>query len=67
MRELKRYLLKPLVLIGGLNWGLIGLFNFNLVTYLFGIGTTFTHIVYSVIGIAALIMIIMMFIPHDYR
>lgn len=46
-----------ITLIGGLNWGLIGLFNFNLVTFLFGIDTILTRIVYILVGIGALITI----------
>lgn len=46
-----------LTLIGGLNWGLIGLLNFNLVTFLFGIDTMLTRIVYILVGIGALITI----------
>jgi uncharacterized membrane protein YuzA (DUF378 family) len=44
-------------IIGALNWGLIGLFNFNLVEALFGVNTTLTKIVYSVVGICGLINI----------
>ena len=44
-------------IIGALNWGLIGLFNFNLVEALFGVTTTLTKIVYSVVGICGLINI----------
>lgn len=43
-----------LVVIGAINWGLIGFFNFNLVDTLFGIGSTFSRIVYALIGIAGL-------------
>ena len=45
-----------LVLIGALNWGLIGLFNFNLVTFLFGDMTLLSRIVYSLVGISAIIV-----------
>ncbi len=58
MHELKKYLLKPLTLIGALNWGLIGLFNFDIVAWIFGGGTVATRVVYSIIGIAALLCII---------
>lgn len=40
-----------LVAVGALNWGLIGFFNFNLVTYLFGT-RLLTTIVYDLVGIA---------------
>lgn len=43
-----------LVIIGGINWGLVGLLNFNLVDFLFGMGTIFTKIIYILVGIAAL-------------
>ncbi|MEG0641150.1 MAG: DUF378 domain-containing protein [Clostridium sp.] len=46
-----------LTIIGGLNWGLIGLFNFNLVTFIFGIDTIWTRIVYILVGLGALIVI----------
>jgi len=37
-----------------LNWGLIGLFNFNLVDFLFGEGSILAKIVYILVGIASL-------------
>ena len=43
-----------LLVVGGLNWGLIGLFNFNLVSFLFGDMTTLSRIVYVVVGLSAL-------------
>ena len=44
-------------IIGCLNWGLVGLFNFNLVEYLFGDGTLLTRIVYVLVLISGLIEI----------
>lgn len=43
-----------LVIIGALNWGLIGFFRFDLVVALFGDMSTFTRIVYALIGISGL-------------
>ncbi|MBC2579533.1 DUF378 domain-containing protein [Clostridium sp. DJ247] len=43
-----------LVVIGAINWGLIGFFNFNLVDSLFGTMSTFSRIVYALVGIAGL-------------
>ena len=40
--------------IGGLNWGLVGLFNYNLVDALFGNATWITRLVYSLVGLAAI-------------
>ncbi len=64
MRELTRYILKPLTFIGALNWGLIGLFGFDLVAFLFGPATVASRIVYCIIGIAALIWLIWAFIDR---
>ncbi len=43
-----------LLVIGGLNWGLVGAANFNLVTALFGDGTMMSRIIYSLVGLSAL-------------
>ena len=43
--------------IGALNWGLIGFFNFNLVEYLLGDGALITRIVYVLVMVAGLIQI----------
>ena len=42
-----------LILIGGLNWGLVGAFNYNLITSLLGDGTV-TKVVYGLVGVCAL-------------
>ncbi len=44
-------------IIGAINWGLIGFFDFNLVTAIFGDMTTFARIIYAIIGIAGIINI----------
>ena len=46
-----------LTIIGGLNWGLIGIFNFNLVDFLFGAGSLLSRIVYVLVGVGALLLI----------
>ncbi len=43
-----------LVIIGAVNWGLIGLFNFDLVAILFGNMTMVTRIIYIIIGVCGL-------------
>jgi len=45
-----------LVVVGGINWGLIGFFNFNLVSAIFGAGTL-TRIIYALVGLSTLKMI----------
>lgn len=42
-----------LVIIGGLNWGLVGLFQFDLVATLFGAGSMLSRIVYILVGASA--------------
>lgn len=44
-----------LVLTGALNWGLVGLFNFDLVAYLFGDMTLLTRFIYAVVGASAVV------------
>lgn len=50
-----------LTIIGAINWGLVGLFDFNLVSTLFGIKTIFTSVIYMLVGIAGLINIGLLF------
>lgn len=48
-------------IIGAINWGLIGLLDFNLVSYLFGEGTIISRIIYSLVGITGIINIGILF------
>ena len=51
-----------LAIIGGLNWGLVGIFRFDLVAYLFGgQAATISRVIYTVVGIAALWCISLLF------
>ncbi|HSQ98014.1 MAG TPA: DUF378 domain-containing protein [Rickettsiales bacterium] len=43
-----------LLIIGGLNWGLVGLFNFDLVATLFGAKSLLSKIVYILVGVSAI-------------
>jgi uncharacterized membrane protein YuzA (DUF378 family) len=42
-----------LVIVGALNWGLVGAFNFNLVSTLFGDMSSISRIVYVLVGLSA--------------
>ena len=42
-----------LVIIGGINWGLIGLFNYNLVDSIFGTMSLISRVIYTLVGVAA--------------
>lgn len=46
-----------LAIIGALNWGLVGLFNFNLVESILGSATALTRIVYVLVGVAAVYLL----------
>ena len=43
--------------IGCINWGLVGIFNFNLVEFLFGNSTLITRLVYVIVAIAGIIQL----------
>lgn len=42
-----------LLIVGGLNWGLVGILNFDLVAFIFGSGSLLARIVYTLVGVAA--------------
>lgn len=54
-----------LVIIGAINWGLIGLFNFNLVDSIFGAMSVLSRIIYTLVGISGLWSIRLLFVDYD--
>ena len=46
-----------LTIIGGINWGLVGFFNWNLVDAIFGIASVTSRVIYAIVGLAALYLI----------
>ncbi len=48
------YIAMVLLIVGGLNWAMVGLFNVDLVATLFGPGTTASRVVYILVGAAAM-------------
>lgn len=55
-----------LTVIGGINWGLIGIFQFDLVAWLFGgQGAVLSRIIYTLVGIAAVWCISLLFRDND--
>jgi uncharacterized protein len=48
------YIAMALLIIGGLNWAMVGLFNVDMVASLFGQGSSLTRLVYLLVGVAAL-------------
>ena len=43
--------------IGALNWGLVGVFQYNLVDQLFGTMTTLSRVVYGLVGLSGLVLL----------
>ncbi len=50
-----------LMIVGALNWLLVGLFNFNLVTAIFGAGSVMSVILYILVGLGGIWGIVMLF------
>jgi uncharacterized protein len=57
MRKFLDFIATLLVIIGGLNWGLVGLFNFNLVTFLTSKMPMIERLIYIIVGLCAIYMI----------
>ncbi len=56
-----------LVIVGSLNWLLVGLFNWNLVAAIFGEGSLFSRIVYVIVGLCGLYCVTLLFAPAAVR
>jgi uncharacterized membrane protein YuzA (DUF378 family) len=56
-----------LTIVGALNWGSIGLFNFNFVDALFGSGSFLSMLIYILVGIAGVINIMLLFVDLDEK
>jgi uncharacterized membrane protein YuzA (DUF378 family) len=56
-----------LLIVGGLNWGLVGLFGFDLVAALFGEMSALSRVVYTLVGASALWQLIPLFRGDETR
>ena len=56
-----------LLIVGGLNWGLVGLLDFDLVAALFGDMSPLSRVVYSLVGLSALFQLIPLFASEGSR
>lgn len=52
------WLVLLLVIVGGLNWGLVGFFDFDLVAYIFGYDSVASKVVYDLVGISTLYLLV---------
>jgi len=64
MKYALKWIAWVLVVIGALNWGLVGFFNFNLVAAIFGAGSMLSSIVYSLVGLSAVVLVIYKILKH---
>lgn len=56
MSKMKIFLISFIILlIGGINWGLVGFFNFDLVAKVFGNMSILSRIIYSIVGVSAIV------------
>ena len=56
-----------LLIVGGLNWGLVGLFDFDLVAALFGEMSALSRVVYVLVGLSALWQLVPLFRGNETR
>ena len=54
-------------IIGAINWGMVGIFNVNLVSLLFGVDSMLTNLVYARVGICGLISTGILLKPLDEK
>lgn len=67
MMQFLKYTAYILTIVGAINWGLIGLFGFNLVASLFGDMTVLSRIIYSIIGLSAIFTALTMHQCEEYN
>ena len=49
-----KWIMYSVVLIGALNWGLIGAFDFDLISFLFGDMSALSRVIYTIVGLCAI-------------
>ena len=52
------------LILGSINWLLVGVFSFNLLTWIFGIGV-FVRVLYAIVGIAGIWMLIQLLVRRE--
>lgn len=56
-----------ITITGAINWALVGIFNFNLVEFLFTSDSVLTRIIYIIIGLTALFNVVLLFLPNRHK
>ena len=65
--EMVQKILLVITIIGAVNWGLIGIMDFDLVAFIFGEGALFTRIIYTLVGICGLVNIGILLAHLDFK
>lgn len=58
MKSILNWIALILLIVGGLNWGLVGLFQLNLVSAIFGSAVWLERLIYILVGVAAVYVLI---------
>lgn len=56
-----------ITIVGAINWGLIGIFDYNLVDSLFGNASVLSRIVYITVAVAGLLNVALLFLRNNHR
>lgn len=56
-----------ITITGAINWALVGIFNFNLVEFLFTSDSVLTRTIYIIIGLTALFNVVLLFLPNRHK
>lgn len=65
--ETVQKIMLTITIIGAINWGLIGLLNFDLVATIFGVKSLFTNIIYTLVGICGIFNIGILFSHIEFN
>lgn len=65
--EITQKILLIITIVGAINWGLIGIMDFDLVAFLFGDMSLFTRVIYTLVGICGLINIGILMSHIDFK
>lgn len=56
-----------IIIIGAINWGLVGVFNFNLISFILdGISPVLSKLIYIIVGLAGIVSVSTLFIDFDH-
>lgn len=66
METIQKILL-GVTIVGAINWGLIGIADFNLVAFIFGDGTLLSRVIYTLVGISGLVNIGIFMAHLDFK